>query len=203
MIPGGAPTNEEMIEIAVVGEPELLRQELLRRAASGQPEAARELLDLTGETVYGFIYARVGGRREVAEDLTQATYLEALRSAATYRGEASIETWICTIARRQVAQHYASERRRALLDRRLRLVASDVDEGEDLHEELPVDGEAMIAALGRLSALHRQVLVLKYLDGFSVEQIADEIGRSRIQVQSLLQRARAGLKRELERAIDD
>ena len=45
--------------------------------------------------------------------------------------------------------------------------------------------------------MHRQVLVLKYLDDRSVEQIAEELGRTRVQVQSMLQRARAGLREEL------
>jgi RNA polymerase sigma factor (sigma-70 family) len=54
-----------------------------------------------------------------------------------------------------------------------------------------------MVALGRLPVLHRQVLVLKYLDGRSVEEIAEELGRGRVQVQSLLQRARHGLRRQL------
>ncbi|MEX2554771.1 MAG: RNA polymerase sigma factor [Actinomycetota bacterium] len=173
---------------------------ILLQAASGEPTAARELLDATSSTVYGFIFARVGGVQETAEDLTQATYLEAMRSARTYRGDAAVETWLCAIARRQVAKHYKSERRRERLERKLRLVAEEPEPDEDTDDGSPVDAEVMIAALGRLVPLHRQVLVLKYLDGRSVEQIAEELGRSKIQVQSLLQRARSGLKRELEAA---
>ena len=48
-----------------------------------------------------------------------------------------------------------------------------------------------------MPAVHRQVLVLKYLDGRSVAEIAEAVGRSRVQVQSLLQRARDGLRSEL------
>jgi len=180
-----------------------LQQTLLLQAASGDPGAARELLDATSSTIYGFIFARVGGVQETAEDLTQATYVEALRSARTYRGEAALETWLCAIARRQVAKHYESERRRERLERKLRLVAEDPGTEDQPEDESFVDVEAMIAALGRLTALHRQVLVLKYLDGRSVEQIADELGRSKVQIQSLLQRARAGLKRELQSGRPD
>ena len=50
----------------------------------------------------------------------------------------------------------------------------------------------------RAVSTHRQVLVMKYLDELSVSQIADEMGRSPVQVQSLLQRARDGLRRALE-----
>ena len=52
-------------------------------------------------------------------------------------------------------------------------------------------------ALGRLPALQRQVLVLKYLEDMSVMDIAGQVNRSRVQVQSLLQRGRDGLRREL------
>jgi RNA polymerase sigma-70 factor (ECF subfamily) len=175
-----------------------LQQDLLHRAASGESAAARSLLEVTGPVVYGFVFPRVGGAREVAEDVTQATYLEAIRSAANFRGDSALETWLCAIARRQIAKHYESERRRDRLERKLRLVASEPVEDEELDEEAVVDGESLIAALGRLPALHRQVLVMKYMDGLSVESIAADIGRSKIQIQSLLQRARAGLKRELE-----
>ena len=48
--------------------------------------------------------------------------------------------------------------------------------------------------------MHRQVLVLKYMDDRSVEEIATELGRTKVQVQSLLQRARLGLRRVLEAA---
>ena len=52
-------------------------------------------------------------------------------------------------------------------------------------------------ALGRLSPAHRQVLVLKYLDGLAVNSIAEEMGRTPVQVQSLLARARDSLRQEL------
>jgi len=178
-------------------------RDLLLRAASGDPVAARDLLDATGDIVYGFIFARVGGRVDVAQDLTQSTYLQGLRSAPSFRGESSIETWLCAIARHQVADHFDSERRRFRLERKLKLVAVPSDLEEDSTEEAFADGEAMIAALGRLMPLHRHVLVLKYLDGLSVEEIASELGRSPVQIQSLLQRARAGMKRELEGASGD
>ncbi len=57
--------------------------------------------------------------------------------------------------------------------------------------------DEVVRALGRLPALQRQVLVLKYLEDMSVIDIAGQLDRSRVQVQSLLQRGRDGLRREL------
>lgn len=86
------------------------------------------------------------------------------------------------------------ERKAEVSRSRLRVVAeSALDESLQQAEQR----EEVARALGRLPALHRQVLVLKYLDELPVEAVAAQVGRSRVQVQSLLQRAREGLRREL------
>jgi RNA polymerase sigma factor (sigma-70 family) len=162
---------------------------LLSGAARGEPVAVRALLDTTGPTVYGFVYARIGGDAALAEDIVQDTFVEAVRSAHTFRGDAALTTWLCAIARRRLARWYERERREQLA--RSGLVA--VDEWRPAVE----DRDELVRALGRLPAVHRQVLVLKYLDDRSVEEIAAELGRSRVQVQSLLQRARDGLRRAM------
>lgn len=163
---------------------------LLAAAAAGRPEAVRTLLDRTGSAVYGFVYARVGGNTQAAEDLVQETFVEAMKSAHTFRGDAALRTWLCAIARRRIARYYEAERKEALARAGLHVVEA-AGEQVELRDEIT-------RALGRLPAIHRQVLVMKYLDDLTVEQIATEIGRTNVQVQSLLQRARAGLRRALE-----
>jgi len=166
--------------------------ELLAAAAAGETTAARALLDDVGPVVYGFIYARVGGDEQAAEDLTQETFIEAVRSAHTFRGDAALRTWCCAIARRRIARFYEAERKQAVARAGLSVI-------DGAPEPDPVARrDEIVRALGRLSVVHRQVLVMKYLDDMTVEQIAGELGRSPVQVQSLLQRARAGLRKELE-----
>jgi RNA polymerase sigma-70 factor (ECF subfamily) len=170
--------------------------DLLARAAAGEVEAARELLAEVGTVLYGFVFARVGGNATAAEDLTQETLLEACRSAHTYRGDASLSTWMCAIARNRVARYYEKERRQEVARAGLRLVTSDDEPNDDGITALE-DRDEVIRALGRLPVAHRQVLVLKYLDGFSVAEIGEQLGRTAVQVQSLLQRAREGLRNDL------
>ncbi|MCW2673338.1 MAG: polymerase subunit sigma-24 [Frankiales bacterium] len=167
--------------------------ELLRAAARGRPDAVRWLLDDIAPVVHGFVWARVAGDQAIAEDLVQETLLAAVSQADSFRGDAQVTTWMCGIARHLVARHWERERRADVMQSRLRLEpVPDLDQ-----EQLLLDREEVAAALRRLPALHRQVLVLKYLDGLSVEEIAADVGRTRVQVQSLLQRARDGLRREL------
>ena len=168
---------------------------LLTAVAGRDPVAVRRLLDEVAPVVFGFLYARVGGDEAAAEDLLQETLLEAVRSAATYRGDAALSTWLCAIARHRLGRHYEAERRAAAARARLHLVAGT--DGDHSGGDQVERRDEVVRALGRLPAVHRQVLVLKYLDGRSVEEIATELGRTRVQVQSLLQRAREGMRREL------
>ena len=89
---------------------------LLSGAAGGDPDAVRALIDSVGPVVYGFVFARVGGDEPTAQDLLQETLMEALRSAPTFRGDASLRTWVCAIARRRLARHYEAERRQAVAE---------------------------------------------------------------------------------------
>ena len=170
---------------------------LLNSAAKGDVAAASTILEETGPVVYGFIYARLGGHAQACEDVLQSTYLEAIRSAGSFRGDSSLSTWLCAIARRQIARYFESERRRLVTESHLRL-ASDEEEQSESSEELVAARDEVIRALGSLPVLHRQALVLRYLDGMTVAEVAAELGRSEVQMQSLLQRARAALRRTLE-----
>lgn len=190
-------------------------RDLLLKAAAGEPEAVRGLLDQIGPTVYGFVFARVGGDRVAAEDVLQDTLLEVVRSAAGFRGDAALATWACAIARRRVARHWEVERRASIGGTVTPLGSGRVggDAGGDRDGGGPTtvadptaaaafsdldERDVLIRALGRLPAEHRQVLVLKYLDEEPVAAIAEHLGRSRVSVQSLLQRARVGLREIME-----
>lgn len=168
--------------------------QLLLAAARGEPAAVRWLLDEVAPTVYGFVFARVGGDQAAAEDILQDTLLEAVRSAGGFRGESAVATWVCTIARRRLARHYESERRAELTRQSLRLASAP---GEGPTEALYERQDEVLRALGRLPVLQRQVLVLKYIEDLPVQEVAMQVKKSRVQVQSLLQRGREGLRREL------
>lgn len=171
--------------------------ELLNAAAAGTREGVTWLLDEVAPIAYGFIFARVSGNEQVAQDLLQETLLEAVKSASSFRGEAAASTWLCAIARRRLARFYDAERRAELARSALRLV-DDIRAGRAHDSEGDFERQdEVVRALGRLPVLQRQVLVLKYIEDLSVQEIAEQVNRSRVQVQSLLQRGRDGLKRQL------
>jgi RNA polymerase sigma factor (sigma-70 family) len=77
-------------------------QALVRRMLRGEEDAFEMFFDWMFPRVYRFALARVGGREDVAEDITQAAFCQGIRRLETWRGEASLFTWICTICRREV-----------------------------------------------------------------------------------------------------
>lgn len=177
---------------------------LLRAAAAGDADAVRSLLDDVGPVVYGFVYARLAGDEAAAADLLQETLLEAVRSADGYRGDAALATWVCAIARRRLARHYERERRQEVARTGLTLVHGGEEPADLSAPEAAFERrDEVMRALRAMTPLHRQVLVLKYLDGRSVEEIAGELDKGRVQVQSLLQRAREALRREMEGHRDE
>ena len=145
--------------------------------------------------VFGFLLARCGSRT-VAEDLTGETFLHASRRFASGRGAEVTPAWLVTVARRRLIDHWRST---SAHDRRVLRLA---------HEPVPAEAPAsdpdgrVDRALGSLPDRQRAVLVLRYLDEFSVSEVADALDLSYKATESLLSRARRAFGVALEE-IDD
>jgi RNA polymerase sigma-70 factor (ECF subfamily) len=143
--------------------------------------------------VYGYLYPRCGGDPALAEELTQQTFMQAIERRSTYEGRSTSVTWLCTIARNKLADHY---RRLDREERRhLRLTVREIPTGtmKTAGSSLE-DREAIIAALRQLPALQRAAVVLCYVDGLSVREASSVLRRSESATESLLGRARQRLR---------
>src|SRR4029079_9318640 len=84
--------------------------DLVERAQAGETEAFGRLYDHYSDTVYRYIYYRVGGKA-TAEDLTSETFLRALLRIGTFTWQGrDFGAWLVTIARNLVADHFKSSR---------------------------------------------------------------------------------------------
>lgn len=142
---------------------------LLSRAADGDEDAVAALYDAYGGPIYGFGLRRLGDPL-LAEELVQSVMTRLWRRANRYDpARGSVRTWVFTIARSAAIDLYRSRSRDepepALPER-----AEIIDEFARL-----VRGEAVRAALDRLSAEHREVLDLAYFRGHSQAEIADRL----------------------------
>ncbi len=143
--------------------------------------------------VYGYFLRRTGGSPAVAEDLTQETFLSAVRQIGKGARVDAPMPWLIGIARHRLVDYY---RTTAAEERRYRPIDSAAVELVDPSDDFAVmlDRQQAIAALDALPASQRLVISLRYLDGMSVPEIAREISKSVHAVESLLARGRATFK---------
>ena len=140
--------------------------------------------------VYGYLLPRCGSTA-LAEDLTAETFMAAVAAAQRERPPELSVGWLVGVARHKLLDHWrAAEReRRGLAD--IQRVSATVD--DPWPEQLDI--AAVHAALARLSVAQRAALMLRYLDGLPVSQVAEQLGRSLHATETLLVRARTALRR--------
>ena len=174
--------------------------ELLQAAARHDGVAFGELVNRHAPALFRLAKWLVGNRSD-AEDVLQETLTGAFKSAHSFGGRSSVKTWLTGILIRQ-ASKYRNRRKKHSL-------ASSLDEldGDDLmNARAPaavasaVDLERRIDITAMIETLpedHRQVILLRELQGLSYEEIAEVLGIPQGTVESRLHRARAVLKMRL------
>lgn len=135
----------------------------------------------------------------VAEDLTAETFMAAVAAVSHGQVREVTVAWLVGVARHKLVDHW----RRVARERRgLARVERVQEEAVDPWEAV-LDTQAAHAALLRLSGPQRIALTLRYLDGLSVPEVADHLGRSVHATETLLVRARAALRRVYEEEQPD
>jgi RNA polymerase sigma-70 factor (ECF subfamily) len=175
-----------------------------RRILGGDEEAFRELFDRFFPRLYRFVLPRLRGDADAARDVVQQTFCNAIERLDSYRGEAGLYTWFCQICRNVLADHYRRQGRgsgrvvlledepnaRAILES-LAAPAADEPEAGVLREQVHRIVEATLDALpGR----YGDALEWKYIDGLSVQEIADRLRVGPKAAESLLTRARESFR---------
>jgi RNA polymerase sigma-70 factor (ECF subfamily) len=138
--------------------------------------------------VYGYLLPRCGSVAD-AEDLTAETFMAAVAALRRPNPPSVSVAWLIGIARHKLVDHWRRSERE-----RKRLAAVGPNQPDDPWEEL-LDTSAAYSALARLPGPQRAALVLRYLDGLSVTEIADHLDRTVRGTETLLVRARAALRR--------
>ena len=164
-------------------KPMNLEDDLLRKCARGDSAAYRELVERLEKPLVNFIL-RFVGERHVAEDLFQETFVRVVKTLGSFRPEASLSTWIFTIARNLSLDWLKAKRRHREMaldavtsEEKGRVIyfkdvmhsssASPGDRAESTEEERRVT-----AALARLSPIKREALVLRIYAGLQYSEIA-------------------------------
>ncbi|WP_433827412.1 ECF subfamily RNA polymerase sigma factor, BldN family [Actinoplanes sp. CA-015351] len=183
------------------GDPAAEVWALVERAQAGESEAFGLIYDRYVDTVFRFVYFRVGNR-QLAEDLTSDTFLRALKriGSFTWQGR-DLGAWLVTIARNLVADHFKSGRYRLEVTTGDVLDADREDRGpEGSPESAVVDhitNVALLTAVKQLNPEQQECIVLRFLQGFSVAETAKTMGKNEGAIKALQYRAVRALNRLL------
>jgi RNA polymerase sigma factor (sigma-70 family) len=153
-------------------EPRTDDDTLVSLAGRGDPDALAHLVQRHQGVVYRYLLSRTGDEDRAA-DLTQDTFLKALRSLAQYRGEASFRTWLLAIARNEMlGQHRKAERRG---EQELDKMAEMPDDSASPAETALLGSEMDRARklLERLPEKQRMSVWLRLDDGLSFREVAE------------------------------
>lgn len=167
-------------------------------------EAFAELYRLYLPRIHAFAYRR-SGSREVAEDVTAATFEQALRSLPSFHWKGGgFGPWLFRIAANELVDHYRTEQRargrrvhRPL--GRLEAVPASTGGVEDV-TDAPPTGQ-LLSSLATLNPRYQRAISLRYLAGLSHAEAAEAMGTTKPVMAVTLHRALAALRRALEPSL--
>jgi RNA polymerase sigma-70 factor (ECF subfamily) len=172
---------------------------LVKRLLRGDERAFEDFFEAYFPRLYRFALVRTRHDAEAAEEIVQATLTQVVRKLHTYRGEAALFSWLCTFCRHEISAHYRRENARPQpvdlvedLPEVRAALESLMAAGDDPESELESKELAHLVqvALDQLHPRYGDALEWKYIQGYSVKEIASFMGVTPKAAESVLSRAR-------------
>lgn len=187
---------------------------LIAAAQAGDLSAFDTLIRRHQDRVYNQAWRLLGDHDE-ASDLTQEVFIRVFRKIHLYRGDAAFSTWLYRVTHNLAKNRWKQMERKG----RGKTVSLDQPRADD-DDDRPLDkpdaspgprqqaeGREILGHLERelhgLGYEHREVLVLRFVENLSYEEIADVLGANLGTVKSRICRARQELRRRMEPFLDD
>lgn len=180
---------------------------LMKEVSLGKPEAVTELYNSYINKIYSTVYNQVDRDHNATQEIVQDVFLAAVKSAKNFRNRSKVYTWLYSIANKKIADYYRRKKRSDKLQ-----ISTDIDiettEDKSFLSTEPAesieDQEVIKQAMDRLPVHYKQVLILKYIEEMSVDEIGEALNRTPKSVEGILSRARKELKAAiLEKGLRD
>jgi len=185
--------------------------ELVSRCLQGDSTAFNHIVDKYQQRIYNIAF-RMTNNHDDALDLAQESFIRIYRALASYKGESAFSTWIHRIASNVCLDELRKKKRQPLValstdatmsgeegEYSIEFAAGDEDTPEQHLLRNEVRREIALA-LSQVSPEHRIVLVLRDIQGYSYEEMAEIIGVNVGTIKSRLNRARIALREVLRAA---
>lgn len=169
---------------------------LIHQARQGDQDAFTRLYDIYVKRIYRHIFYRVPHVVDV-EDLTQEVFIRAWRSIRRYKPtERPFLAWLYTITRNLIIDYYRKKGKEHLVP--LDELAAKYLEQQSSEIDATLGLEYVQQLIARLSGDQQQVLMLRFVEGFSYEDVAAAIGKSQGAVRVIQMRALRRIRDILE-----
>jgi RNA polymerase sigma-70 factor (ECF subfamily) len=188
-------SNWDKDEVAPSADNPIMK--LVEKAQEGDSDSFGRLYDHYSDTVYRYIYYRVGSKA-TAEDLTSETFLRALRRIGTFTWQGrDFGAWLVTIARNLVADHFKSSRFRLEVTTGEMLDSNECERSPEDSVLESLSNAALLDAVHRLNPQQQECVRLRFLQGLSVAETARIMGKNEGAIKTLQYRAVRTLARLL------
>lgn len=201
-------STQEKKPLAALDYANLDDRELATHAARGLEPAFRELLTRYERPVFSLIYRMVRDRT-LAEDLSQEGFIRAFNAIGTYKTSYKFSNWILKIANNHTIDHLRKRRletvsidgsphaRTADEVTQSQVVVASTDETPAEYVEHRELGSQIEQAIAGLREEYRTVIVLRHVEGYAYDEIADIMDLPLGTVKTYLHRARGELRKSL------
>ncbi len=168
---------------------------LFHRSPISSPKSFERLYEHNRLPVYKYIFGLTGGPQEEVEDLTADTFLRAWKARHKFEGDGNHATgWLIRIAKRLVIDRYRSSLTQSAALLSASVSDSQYSEAQQLYEQK----QLLLTLLAELPDEQCEILTLRYLLGWRVNEIAHHLCLSENNVSVILHRSLARLREKLE-----
>lgn len=176
----------------------LSEKALLEGAASFDERALGELYDRYEARIYSYIYRRTGNE-SLAEDLTAQVFLKMLEAIRSDKGwHSSFSGWLYRIAHNAVIDYYRQRDRQQHVTLEDTLTTTASDHNPVVMAEASLDAQRLRMAIGRLTEEQSEVITLRFLEGYSISEVAEMLDKSEGSIKALQYRAVTTLRQLLQ-----
>lgn len=170
----------------------VLNPDLIRRAQEGEPIVVSEIYDRYQRSIFRYLYYRVGDQ-QTAEDLTSEVFLRMIEKISYYQDRnTSFQAWLFQIARNISIDHYRKLSSQASIALEDDLPGSAVEPLDVVDRELT--SEQLGRALRKLPDNQRDVIVMRFVVGMPIGEVAETLHKTEDSIKGLQRRALITLK---------
>jgi RNA polymerase sigma-70 factor (ECF subfamily) len=173
-----------------------IEKRLVMKAKEGDLQAFNQLYDAQFRAVYSRVRYKVP--ETDIEDVTQEIFISMVKGLKRFKGQSSLKTWLRTITNRKIADYYRKKKDREISQGNEQVMDYLDGQNDDTRFRKKHDNAILLKrSLKNLPDHYQEVILLRFVDEYKFQEIAEIIGKSLEATKSQYRRAIAALRDEV------